>query len=103
MCDAASNPSPASLEKAGSHENRNHRGQREHRVADTRRATARGHDVAAVTRSGAAAKGASRRDLDVFDLDSLHAVVASVDVVVSAYHPGNSARDISDALQRAIA
>ncbi|HEX4859985.1 MAG TPA: NAD(P)H-binding protein [Rhizomicrobium sp.] len=66
-------------------------------------ATARGHDVAAFTRSAAAAKGAPWRDLDVFDLDALSAVVASVDVVVSAYHPGNSARDIGDALQRAIA
>lgn len=101
MIDAASNPPPASLEKAGSHENRNHRGEREHRVADTRRGP--WTDVAAFTRSGAAAKGALWRDLDVFDLDALRAVVASVDFVVSAYHPGNSAWDIGDALQRAIA
>ena len=66
-------------------------------------ATARGHDVAAFTRSGAGAKGASWRDLDVFNLDALGAVVASVDVIVSAYHPGNSARDIGDALQQAVA
>jgi uncharacterized protein len=66
-------------------------------------ATTRRHDVTAFTRSGAAAKGAMWRDLDVFDLDALGAVVTSVDVVVSAYHPGNSARDIGDALQRAIA
>ena len=73
-------------------------GSRIHTEATTRR-----HDVTAFTRSGAAAKGAMWRDLDVFDLDALGAVVASVDVVVSAYHPGNSARDIGDALQRAIA
>jgi uncharacterized protein len=66
-------------------------------------ATARGHEVAAFTRSGAAAKGAGWRDLDVFDVSALREVVASVDVVVSAFHPGNSARDIGDALQRAIA
>ena len=66
-------------------------------------AEARGHDVPAFTRSGAAAKGAPWRDLDVFDFDALRAVVASVDVVVSAHHPGNAARDIGDALQRAIA
>ena len=73
-------------------------GSRIHAEATTRR-----HDVTAFTRSGAAAKGAMWRDLDVFDLDALGAVVTSVDVVVSAYHPGNSARDIGDALQRAIA
>jgi uncharacterized protein len=73
-------------------------GSRIHAEATTRR-----HDVTAFTRSGAAAKGAMWRDLDVFDLDALGAVVTSVDVVVSAYHPGNSARDIGDALKRAIA
>jgi hypothetical protein len=104
MVDAASNPPTASLEKAGSHENRNHRGEREHRVADTRRGPwTRRRGFHAERRSGAAAKGAPWRDLDVFDLDALRAVVASVDFVVSAYHPGNSARDIGDALQRAIA
>jgi uncharacterized protein len=41
-------------------------------------ATARRHDVASFTRSGAGAKGASWRDLDVFDLDALGAVIASV-------------------------
>ena len=66
-------------------------------------ATARGHEVAAFTRSGAAAKGAGWRDLDVFDVSALREVVPSVDVVVSAFHPGNSARDIGDALQRAMA
>jgi uncharacterized protein len=63
----------------------------------------RGHDVVAFTRSGAAARGAPWRDLDVFDLDALSAVVASVDVVVSAYNPGNSARDIGETLRQAIA
>jgi putative NADH-flavin reductase len=44
-------------------------------------AEARGHDVAAFTRSGAAAMGASWRDLDVFDFDALRAVVASVGAI----------------------
>ena len=66
-------------------------------------ATGRGHEIKAFTRSGAAARGAPWRDLDIFDLEALREVVPSVDVVVSAFHPGNSARDIGDALQRAIA
>jgi putative NADH-flavin reductase len=65
-------------------------------------AVARGHDVTAFTRSGAAAKGPRWRDLDVFDLDALRAVATSVDVIVSAYHPGSTARDPGDAIQRAI-
>jgi putative NADH-flavin reductase len=66
-------------------------------------AAARGHQVVAFTRSGAAAKGEPWRDLDIFDLDALSAAVTSVDVLVSAFHPGNSARDVADALQKAIA
>jgi uncharacterized protein len=66
-------------------------------------AAARGHEIVAFTRTGAAAKGAPWRDLDVFDGEALRGVVVSVDVIISAYHPGNSARDIRDALQRAIA
>jgi uncharacterized protein len=66
-------------------------------------ATVRGHEVVAFTHSGAAAKGAPWRDLDIFNLEALRAVVPSVDVIVSAFHPGNSARDVGDALRRAIA
>ena len=65
-------------------------------------AAARGHDVVAFTRSGAQKKGPRWRDLDIFDLEGLRAVVTSVDVIVSAYHPGSTARDPRDAIQRAI-
>ncbi len=65
-------------------------------------AVARGHDVTAFTRSGAEKKGPPWRDLDIFDLEGLRAVVTSVDVIVSAYHPGSTARDPRDAIQRAI-
>jgi uncharacterized protein len=65
-------------------------------------AVARGHDVVAFTRSGAAKKGAQWRDLDIFDLDALRIVAKSVDVIVSSYHPGSTARDPRDAIQRAI-
>jgi putative NADH-flavin reductase len=66
-------------------------------------AASRGHEIIAFTRSSAAARGAHWRNLDMFDLDALRAAVASVDVLVSAYHPGNSARDIGEALGLAIA
>jgi putative NADH-flavin reductase len=65
-------------------------------------AVARGHDVVAFTRSGAAKKGPPWRDLDIFDLEGLQAVAKSVDVIVSSYHPGSTARDPRDAIQRAI-
>jgi len=65
-------------------------------------AVARGHDVTAFTRSSAATRGAPWRDLDIFDLEALRAVAKSVDVLVSSYHPGSTARDPRDAIQRAI-
>jgi uncharacterized protein len=65
-------------------------------------ATARGHETVAFTRNGAAKKGTPWRDLDIFDLAALGAAAKSLDVVVSSYHPGNTARDPRDAIQRAI-
>jgi putative NADH-flavin reductase len=65
-------------------------------------AVARGHESAAFTRSGAAARGAPWRDLDIFDLDALRDVAVSVDVIVSSFQPGNATRDIGDALRRSI-
>lgn len=65
-------------------------------------AASRGHDVIAFTRSGAAKKGAPWRDLDIFDLEALRTVAKSVDAIVSSYHPGSTARDPRDAIQRAI-
>jgi uncharacterized protein len=67
----------------------------------------RGHQVIAFTRKGAAGRPAQEgvvwRDLDVFDVDGVARVVQRLDVLVSSYHPGNSARDIVDALRQAIA
>lgn len=66
-------------------------------------ATSRGHDVMPFTRSGAVNRGSPWRDLDLFDSNALRSVVNTVDVIISAFHPGNTARDPVDALQQAIA
>ena len=66
-------------------------------------AAGRGHEVTAFTRSGAAARGTAWRDLDIFNLDALRATVTLVDALVSAYHPGNTVRNLGEALQLAIA
>jgi putative NADH-flavin reductase len=67
----------------------------------------RGHEVVAFTRQGASARppreGVEWRDLDVFDVDGVTRAVMRLDVLVSAYHPGNAARDVGDAIGRAIA
>jgi putative NADH-flavin reductase len=67
----------------------------------------RGHEVVAFTRQGASARrpqeGIEWRDLDVFDLDAVTAAAKRSDVLVSAYHPGNAAKDAVDAIRRAIA
>ena len=65
-------------------------------------ALTRGHDATAFTRSGAAKKGGHWRDLDIFELEGLREAVKSVDVLVSSYHPGSTARDPHDAIGRAI-
>jgi uncharacterized protein len=70
-------------------------------------ARGRGHDVVAFTRKGAAGRpgqdGVEWRDLDVFDIGGLTCAIQRLDVLVSAYHPGNSARDPGDAIGQAIA
>jgi uncharacterized protein len=67
----------------------------------------RGHDVIAFTRQGAAARptqeGVVWRDLDVFDVEGVTRAVKRLDVLVSSYHPGNSAKDAVDAISQAIA
>jgi putative NADH-flavin reductase len=67
----------------------------------------RGHDVVAFTRRGAADRaGQDRvewRDLDIFDLVQLTRAIQGLDVLVSSYHPGNSAKDPADAIGQAIA
>jgi uncharacterized protein len=50
-----------------------------------------------------AADGVEWRDLDVFDTDQLTRAIHKLDVLVSSYHPGNSAKDPADAIGRAIA
>jgi putative NADH-flavin reductase len=70
-------------------------------------ARARGHEVIAFTRQVAgdrpADDGVDWRTLDVFDVEAVRREIQRLDVLVSAYHPGNSAKDIVDAIGRAIA
>jgi putative NADH-flavin reductase len=70
-------------------------------------ARGRGHDVVAFTRQGAASRpaqeGVQWRDLDIFDVDGLTRAIQRLDVLVSSYHPGNSAKDAVDAIGQAIA
>jgi putative NADH-flavin reductase len=67
---------------------------------------ARGHDVVAFTRNGAASRpvqeGVVWRDLDVFDVDGVTQAIRPLDVVVSSYQPGNAANDVGDAIRRSI-
>ncbi len=70
-------------------------------------ARARGHEVVGFTRQGAgnrpAQAGVEWRDLDVFDVEGVTGAVQRLDVLVSAYHPGNSAKDVVAAIGQAIA
>jgi uncharacterized protein len=71
-------------------------------------ALGRGHDVIAFTTQGAASRparpGVQWRELDIFDVDGLvRAILQRLDVLVSSYHPGNSANDAVDAIGQAIA
>jgi len=67
----------------------------------------RGHDVVAFTRQGAADRASEAavqwRDLDVFDGDAVAREARRLDVFVSAFHPGNTAKDPVDAIRQAIA
>ena len=66
-------------------------------------AAARGHRVVAYTRRGAAVRNEPWRDLDIFDVEALGTAIETVDVLISAFHPGNSAHDMIDAFRQAIA
>jgi hypothetical protein len=70
-------------------------------------ARSRGHELLAFTRQGAADRPAQQgiawENLDIFDLAGVTQVVRRLDVLISAYHPGNSAKDIADAIGQAIA
>ena len=67
----------------------------------------RGHHVVAYTRQGATGypprQGIHWEDLDIFDVAALSRAIQHLDVLVSSYHPGNSAKDAVDAIGRAIA
>lgn len=70
----------------------------------------RGHDILAYTRQGASAQpprdAVQWRELDIFDEAGLKREIAArpaLDVLVSAYQPGNAARDMADTLRRSIA
>ena len=66
----------------------------------------REHEVVAFTRQAAAGKpsqeGVQWRDLDVFDVEGVTRAIQRLDVLVSSYHPGNSAKDVVDAIRQAI-
>jgi hypothetical protein len=69
-------------------------------------ATARGHEVTAVSRSGAEVSGATALAADIGDTDTLVALAAHADAVVVAIPPdrtGGSAQPIIDAHRRIIA
>jgi len=72
-----------------------------------REARARGHEVVAFTRKGAADRvaqeGVEWRDLDVFDVGGVTRAIQRLDVMVSSYHPGNAAQDVMGAIGQAIA
>lgn len=71
---------------------------------------ARGHEIIAYTRQGAATRPARDRvqwrDLDVFDQAAVTREITAlpaIDVVVSTYQPGNAASDLADTVRRSIA
>ena len=70
-------------------------------------AVERGHEVRAFTRTGAAVRPSQDavewRDMDVFDLAAVTREIVGLDVIVSAYRPGNGTIDPVDAIGRAIA
>ncbi|CAO5156107.1 NAD-dependent epimerase/dehydratase family protein [Frankia sp. AiPs1] len=70
-------------------------------------ALGRGHRVSAFTRDPAAIReerpNISWAGLDVFDAPGIAAALPGLDVLISAYQPGNASRDIADTIRRSIA
>lgn len=72
-------------------------------------AVGRGHHVEAYSRDPERAAGAERRDnvtwagVDALDPASIAAVLPGLDVLISAFQPGNAAQDMADTLRRSIA
>ncbi|WP_329395310.1 NAD(P)-dependent oxidoreductase [Streptomyces melanogenes] len=69
----------------------------------------RGHHVRAFSRDATQAQHAERRDnltwasLDVLDPQGVAAVLPGLDVLISAFQPGNAARDFEETVRRSIA
>ncbi|MFI9209674.1 NAD(P)-dependent oxidoreductase [Streptomyces sp. NPDC053253] len=72
-------------------------------------ALARGHDIRAFGRDTTGAAAAETREnitwtsLDVLDPEGIAAVLPGLDVLISAFQPGNAARDLADTIERSIA
>ncbi|MFC0842780.1 NAD(P)-dependent oxidoreductase [Streptomyces noboritoensis] len=69
----------------------------------------RGHHVRAFSRDATQAQRAERRDnitwasLDVLDPQGIAGVLPGLDVLISAFQPGNAARDFDETVRRSIA
>ncbi|RSS56624.1 NAD(P)-dependent oxidoreductase [Streptomyces sp. WAC01280] len=72
-------------------------------------ALARGHDIRAFGRDTTGAAAAETREnitwtsLDVLDPEGIAAVLPGLDVLISAFQPGNAARDLAVTIERSIA
>jgi uncharacterized protein len=70
-------------------------------------ALSRGHRVTAFSRDAAqiqdSRESISWESVDVLDADGIAAVLPGLDVLISAFGPGNAARDAADSVTRAIA
>lgn len=72
-------------------------------------ALGRGHQVSAFSRDAARAAGEERREnvawasVDALDPASIAAVLPGLDVLISAFQPGNAAKDMADTVRRSIA
>ncbi|MFD7320350.1 NAD(P)-dependent oxidoreductase [Streptomyces sp. NPDC059875] len=69
----------------------------------------RGHHIRAFSRDATAAAVDETREnitwasLDVLDADGIAAVLPGLDVLISAFQPGNAAQDLGDTVRRSIA
>lgn len=69
----------------------------------------RGHHVRAFSRDAAQAQRAERREnvtwasVDVLDPQGIAAVLPGLDVLISAFQPGNAAKDFAETVRRSIA
>ncbi|WP_328868796.1 NAD(P)H-binding protein [Streptomyces sp. NBC_00287] len=70
-------------------------------------ALGRGHHVTAFSRDATQIdedrKNVVWQSLDVLDADAIAAVLPGLDVLISAFQPGNAAKDIADTVARSIA